>query len=246
LSIKLALNFLSGFNSMNTQKILFYGAIALLSVATASAQTVIKSVPHTIKKSGTYILDKNLVYSGHAKAIDIEAADVTIDLQGFTLSCSDDISPTIGVYVDNFSDVTVKNGVITGFRTGVDIDSPSAQNLQNVAEIVQDLQITAPQYGIVILNPTLCLVQRNTIMGGQNGAAISLTQSIGANRVSYNQVTGAQYGFQTDGYCYLLENMASACLDGFFAVSTDKYRFCTTVNCTTPFNGGTDAGDAND
>ena len=231
---------------MNTQKSLLYGALWLLSAVTAQAQTAITSVPFTIKTAGTYILTTDLVYSGRAKAIIVQTANVTIDLQGFTLSCTDDISPTIGVYVHNVSDVTVKNGVINGFRTGVDIDSPSSENLQNVAEIVQDLQISAPQYGIIIINPTICLVQRNTITGGTNGAGIALTQSIGGNRVSYNQVTGAQYGFQTDGYCYLLENLASGCLDGFFAASTDKYRFCTTANCTTTFNGGADAGDAND
>lgn len=230
---------------MNTQRILLYATLILLSAATAPAQTVITSVPHTIKSSGTYILSKDLIYSGKGKAILVQAADVTIDLQGFTLSCSDDISPTIGVYVHNESDVTIKNGVITGFRTGVDIDSPSAENLQNVAEIVQDLRISAPQYGIIIINPTICLIQRNTITGGNNGAGIALIQSIGGNRVSYNQVTGAQYGFQTDGYCYLLENLASGCLDGYFSASTDKYRFCTTSNCTAAFNGGADVGDAN-
>lgn len=240
------LNLIAIFSSMNTQKFLLYGALLLLSAATAPAQTAITSVPFTIKTAGTYVLTKDLIYSGKAKAISVQTANVTIDLQGFTLSCGDDISPTIAVYVRNFSNVTIKNGVITGFRTGVDIDSPPAQNLQNVAEIVQDLQISAPQYGIVIINPTICLIQRNTITGGNTGAGIALTQSIGGNRVSYNQVTGAQYGFQTDGYCYLLENLASGCLDGFFTASTDKYRFCTTANCTTAFNGGADAGDAND
>lgn len=162
------------------------------------------------------------------------------------LARSRGVSPTIAVYVGNVSDVTVKHGVITGFRTGVDIDSPPAKNLQNVAEIVQDLEISAPQYGIIIINPTICLIQRNTITGGNTGAGIALTQSIGGNRVSYNQVTSAQFGFQTDGYCYLLENLASGCVDGFSAASTDKYRFCTTANCPTPFNGGVDVGDAND
>jgi Periplasmic copper-binding protein (NosD) len=220
--------------------------ILLLSAITAHSQTVIAALPHTITKSGNYVIGADLAYAGKAHAITVKAPDVTIDLQGFTLSCNDDISPTIAVYVDNVSDVTIKNGVITGFRTGVDIDSPPAQNLQNVAEIVQDLQITAPQYGIVVVNPVICLIQRNVIVGGTSGAGVYLSQSIGGNRVSYNQVSGAQYGFQSDGNCYLLENCASSCLIGFFSSSSDKYRFCSTTLCNTPFSGGADAGAAND
>ena len=232
---------------MNPLKYVLCGLFSLLAAAAAPGQTVISSLPHTIKAPGTYVLTANLAYSGKSKAITVKASDVIIDLQGFTLSCQDNISPTIAVYVDNFSNVTVQNGVITGFRTGVDFDSPSSQNLQNVAEIAQDLQITsAPQYGIVVINPTICLIQRNMINGGKNGAGISLTQSIGGNRVSYNQVTGAEFGYQSDGYCYFLSNMASNCQFGFSNSSTDKYRFCTTSGCTTTFSGGADAGDTND
>jgi hypothetical protein len=224
----------------------WFCALLLLSATTAHSQTAIASLPHTIGKSGNYVVNADLSYAGKANAITVKAADVTIDLQGFTLSCNDSISPTIAIYVDNVSNVTIKNGVITGFRTGVDIDSPSAQNLQNVAEIVQDLQITAPQYGIVVVNPVICLIQRNVVVGGTSGAGIYLNQSIGGNRVSYNQVFGAQYGFQSDGNCYLLENSASKCLVGFFAASSDKYRFCSTILCTTGFSGGIDTTTAND
>jgi hypothetical protein len=225
---------------------LFCAGFALFSVITASGQTGIGSLPHTINKAGYYVINKDLTYSGKAHAITVKAADVTIDLQGFTLSCNDSISPTIAIYVANVSDVTIKNGVITGFRTGVDIDSPPADNLQNVAEIVQDLQITAPEYGIIVVNPAICLIQRNVIVGGASGAGIYLSQSIGGNRVSYNQVSGAEYGFQSEGYSYLFENCASNCQFGFFSTSTDKYRFCSTTLCTTPFSGGIDTTDGND
>jgi Periplasmic copper-binding protein (NosD) len=224
---------------------LFCGVLLFLAI-TAHSQTVISALPHTISKPGNYVIGADLAYAGKAHALTVKAADVTIDLQGFTLSCNDDISPTIAIYVANVSDVTIKNGVITGFRTGVDIDSPPAQNEQNVAEIVQDLQITAPQYGIVVVNPAICLIQRNVIIGGASGAGIYLSQSIGGNRVSYNQVSGAQYGFQSEGYSYLLENCASNCLVGFFSSATDKYRFCSTTLCTTGFSGGSDATTTND
>ncbi|HXM04169.1 MAG TPA: NosD domain-containing protein [Chthoniobacterales bacterium] len=232
---------------MNNLSSLLCGVFVLVSAMTAPGQTAIGSLPHTINKSGYYVVNKDLTYNGNSKAIIVKAADVTIDLQGFTLSCNDSVSPTIAIYVDNVSDVTIKSGIISGFRTGVDIDAPSAQNLQNVAEIIQDLQITAPEYGIIVVNPAICLIQRNVIVGGATGAGIYMQQSIGGNRVSYNQVSGAQYGFQSEGYCYLLENSASNCsVDGFFSTSTDKYRFCTTTQCTTSFSGGVDAGDAND
>jgi copper-binding protein NosD len=232
---------------MNNLPSFLCGALILFSAITAPGETVIGSLPHTIKNSGHYVLNQDLTYTGKSKAIIVKAADVTIDLQGFTLSCNDSISPTIAIYVDNVSDVTIKNGVISGFRTGVDIDAPSGDNLQNVAEIVQDLQITAPEYGIIVVNPAICLIQRNVIVGGATGAGIYMQQSIGGNRVSYNQVSGAQYGFQSEGFCYLLENCASNCtVDGFFSTSTDKYRFCTTTQCPIGFSGGADAGVAND
>ena len=63
-------------------------SLALLFAATAitaSAQTTITSIPFTITKSDTYILDKNLSTSSTGAAITVAASDVVIDLGGHTL-----------------------------------------------------------------------------------------------------------------------------------------------------------------
>ena len=62
-------------------------ATAALTAATASAQTVINSVPFNITASGKYVLGNNFVTATAAQsAITINAPNVILDLNGFFVS----------------------------------------------------------------------------------------------------------------------------------------------------------------
>ncbi len=79
------------------------------SASTAKPQT-------TISKSGSYILNRNLVNSSKngADTVLVTASNVTIDLQGFTIMSTASTTGN-GINATGQSNVVIRNGVITGF-----------------------------------------------------------------------------------------------------------------------------------
>jgi hypothetical protein len=100
---------------------LIFGTIA--SAQTQINQANIGSFPYTITKPGSYILTSNLVVTtAAADAIDISASNVTLNLNGFSITgavnCNQtSCNPTgYGYGVDAWgSNVTIENGSISGF-----------------------------------------------------------------------------------------------------------------------------------
>lgn len=84
-------------------------------------RTPITSAPFTIGASGSYYLAKNLTVTT-GDAISITADDVTLDLNGFTISSAASPASGTGVLISGARrDVTIKNGNIrggTGFSSG--------------------------------------------------------------------------------------------------------------------------------
>ena len=94
-------------------------APVMKSLDQIEARTPISSAPFTIVQPGSYYLTTNLnVTSGNA--ITINTNQVTLDLNGFTIS-STEASPTgTGILLANTpinSDITIRNGHITGSVT---------------------------------------------------------------------------------------------------------------------------------
>jgi len=72
----------------------------------------ISSLPYTITQSGSYYVTGNLSIAGW-DAIQIQASDVSVDLNGYTLSGDRN---SIGLYVsENRTNVSVRNGGLRGF-----------------------------------------------------------------------------------------------------------------------------------
>ncbi len=104
-------------------------SLALVPVARAEITicTEIASVPFMITAPGIYCLKQNLVNTTDptpaylAGAIEIEADNVTVDLNGFTLS-NDIAGPANrmnGVVSFNRNNITVRNGHVDGFAQAV-------------------------------------------------------------------------------------------------------------------------------
>jgi hypothetical protein len=89
-------------------------ATVLFAPALAGAATVIDHVPYTITAPGEYVLQSNLT-ANQTVGITVQAADVVINLNGFTLAQSQEDSDFDGIEA-SADDVTVRNGTISGFR----------------------------------------------------------------------------------------------------------------------------------
>jgi parallel beta-helix repeat protein len=104
--------------------------------------TAITSVPYTITVPGIYCLTGNLetaMTSGNAITINVN--NVVIDLNGRKLGGGAAGAETIviGIYADHRKNITIKNGTIRGFKTGVyfDDDSPYTTTQGHVIEDIR-------------------------------------------------------------------------------------------------------------
>ena len=88
-------------------------------------RTPISSLPFTINDSGSYYLTRSLEFTASTgDAITIAAGNVTVDLNGFTLSSVDAVTGN-GIRVTSGRNIAIKNGVIAGTTTVV-ITGPDA------------------------------------------------------------------------------------------------------------------------
>lgn len=79
----------------------------------------ISSLPYTISATGSHYLTANLVFSATAgNAITIIANNVTLDLNGFTLSSTAALMGD-AIALPSLRNVTVSNGVLAGNTTGL-------------------------------------------------------------------------------------------------------------------------------
>jgi hypothetical protein len=112
---------------------------ALTAQTTTPVQnTQIRALPFTISSPGTYVLKSDLTYSGNGNnfnqgAIIINAASggtVILELKGFTITNAGNNDPTTGgsftsgISIQSFPGgtppvVTIRNGTITNFATGI-------------------------------------------------------------------------------------------------------------------------------
>ncbi len=95
-------------------------------------RTPISSLPYTISTQGSYYLTHNLVATGGAAGVIINADNVTIDLNGFTLDGAAGSGSAISMPLAS-RDITIFNGAVTGFPGG-GIDGTNVKNC-NVAQV---------------------------------------------------------------------------------------------------------------
>jgi parallel beta-helix repeat protein len=89
-------------------------APTMKSLAQVEPRTPIGKLPFKISASGSYYLTGNLTGAAGADGITIAAADVTLDLEGFTLVGAPTSLSAIEV-LDASTNVTVRNGTVRGW-----------------------------------------------------------------------------------------------------------------------------------
>lgn len=103
--------------------------------------------PTTINQPGRYYLTRNITISGSGTAITIATDNVTLDLQGFTLSGTNR-SGNFGVAVESGGtkrNITIRNGSIVLFQFGVSAISGEALV---VDDITFDRNVRAIEIGV--------------------------------------------------------------------------------------------------
>lgn len=168
--------------------------------------------PCIISAHGSYRLTGNLVVAGATDAIDVNVGQVTIDLNGFSITGPGSSSGTpIGINAGTNTQVTLENGTITGFGTGVTTGSIS---------IVKNVHADNNAFGINAGNNSVvegCTANNNSAIGivGHAGCVISGNAANGNTTngidclgsgclISGNTIVGANLGIgandATTGY----------------------------------------------
>jgi hypothetical protein len=135
--------------------------------------------PATLRRPGRYKLAGNLRVPAGQIGIEVTQHNVTIDLNGFTISSNPPGEASVGVFAVDVAGLRAMNGTITGFRSfGVDITS--------VNGLVENLRIVRSGIGVLmrdgrIRNSTIvnnsfrgircssCLVEQNVVTGNGSG-----------------------------------------------------------------------------
>jgi hypothetical protein len=104
-------------------------ALAVPGVAAAKSKTPPPPPPCGTTLYASVTLTANLYCSG-TDGYDIGTDGITVNLNGFSIIGN--YSGYTGIYNDGQNNVTVENGTIQGFGTGVELDSTGHNNVTNV------------------------------------------------------------------------------------------------------------------
>lgn len=230
----------------------------LFCSALARAQcSPITSVPTVISTSGAYCLTANLSTSTiHATAITVNASGIVLDFQGFRLmwtGSTSSLNPGISVQAGN-SNVTIRNGLISGFDVGIDSSGAGT--------IVEDMRMNNNILGIAVrFGGEGTIIRRNSIRLG-NGIKVDGSNADAANngsiRILDNDIFGPDIVSGAPGFnglhiqsknAFVVGNRLGRLYSGIWfdplTQASGKYRDNLTTNVTVPYVGGTDAGNNN-
>ena len=235
----------------------FLPALAFLTVAvSASAQTVINSVPYTITASGKYVLGNNLITASAAQtAITINAPNVILDLNQFFVSGPGGTPGTNAavIQVGNVSNVTIRNGTVANNAYGILFSGTLPNSINHRVENVNATRCYVS--GIYVPNPTSGTVLRQNSVSQTGGAITPGGDAMdayaiycnGGVRVEANSITdvASPGAFLVSGIdaapdAFIIGNTISK--SGGFGVRFGKCQNNLTNACMTPFNSTINGG----
>jgi Right handed beta helix region len=232
-------------------------SVALLAAISSfpfasSAQTAITLLPYVIKTPGLYVLDKSLTYSSPGfAAIIVNSGNVTIDLQGFSISNPGTVSSSIGIFAVNVGNVTVQNGSIVSFAEGIKFQSEGGSEL--TSELIQNVRFDHIKNIAVVLLESRNSIVRNCQISGTGydlanvvihdavGIGINDRNSRGGNQLIDNNISGAkQTGILLGSNDLSDGNFISNAPSGIISNDISSKLKNNTVNqSAVPYTGGT-------
>jgi hypothetical protein len=215
----------------------FFTALALLVLSLPPPSrgetincTPITSLPATISAQGVYCLTGNLATAiTTGDAINITANNVTLDLNGWKVGgqAAGLATGVIGIFSDA-ANVTVKNGIVRGFRIGIELDGRGA--------VVEDLLIDQNTFeGITVVGQG-AIVRRNQVVDTGGSTAVPNVTVFGivsqgpGSLIEENLVSGLQ-GTGFGGEVGIIIEGANSLARNNFVTDTAK-----------PTGGGTSQG----
>lgn len=122
------------------------------------------------------------------RAIDVRADDVTIDLNGHILSNFPGATSGRGIYSMNHKRITVRNGTIRDFETGIYLQNRSGVSM---GHLIEDLVIEGSKHSGMVVDGKPSVIRNNRVM--ETGSMIFASGIFAAGegiRVIGNVVTG--------------------------------------------------------
>ncbi len=158
---------------------------------------------HIISSSGSYYLTGPLTVSGINYAIEVRAPDVTIDLNGYTITGSNFFgAPLTGIRIPSTNlnaVITVRNGTVTGFENSGVRALDSSQTL-----ILRDLVCASNGVGAAssgVVDARDCSFLRNTGSGisGGRGSIVRNCRSLDNGFFGISAISGIVEGCVAQG-----------------------------------------------
>jgi hypothetical protein len=238
--------------------VLAFASSLSLSVRAIRAETTqctaITALPMTISLPGVYCLtsDLNVNLPSLGTAITIAANSVVLDLNGHRIANLAGPSTTaVGILAFDRQNVTIKNGSVRGFFTGVLMDAANTSG-----HVVEDLRVYQSSLVGIAVTGRGGIVRRNQVIATGPGSSpfADVGNGIRVNgsvRVIDNDVISVQGSSGAVGYgiAFLggdgmaINNRITEAVNGI-VMGDDrvKYRDNLTTSVTVPYTGGTDAG----
>lgn len=219
----------------------------------AASPAIPAAGPHiTISQPGSYYLTGNItVASGNA--IVISASDVTLDLNGFTVSGpANQASSNYCIHTVNAGNISVKNGTVSNMGYGIGMFGTTANNISQSIERVNFIRCYV--YGIYISTASsgtrissCAFSQMGKTSSGLTPIAIHDSGGIRVENCTIGDVTATVSPFISQGISgalgsFYINNTISNCTTGIFS---GKYKDNSFYNCTTTVISGADAGGNN-
>ena len=127
----------------------------------------------------------------------VGANGVTIDLNGHTIAGSGPFRPFIGIAVSGWSNVTIRDGTVTMFRTGVTIVNSNHVKVKDLAAVGNGLAGSASGDGIRVLSSTDVKIKKVVVAGsGSDGIEIQGSAEV---VVSHSTIRGGLAGIAFTG-----------------------------------------------
>jgi hypothetical protein len=200
---------------------------------------VIGSLPYIINSSGNYELQSNLTYDGKTNAIEVNADNVVINLNGFSVNGNG----VFGVINEKHTNVTIRDGSISGFQGAVTLAGAQCRAI--------NLQLVNNVFGVQAFAKD-CTVQDCVIIGtGRNvtGYGIRLSKSASGILVKGNQVSEFYIAILSAAAkspgCAFIGNYIANSGFGLDLSPNDWYQGNVVTNCKSPFTGGNAVGTEN-
>ena len=161
------------------------GIIAVLVIMSSTGAAAFVGACGTVLDSpGKYVLENDLTDCAGAYAVKITSDDVELDLNGHVIS---GLGGGYGIYIYKADDVTVKNGTISGFRTGIEITRSTRIKISENEISNNDIGIRA------LSSDDIDIVDNTILFNDEKGIYInSGSHTIKGNTVDANALNGIE------------------------------------------------------